>query len=63
MVRFSLIIPIYNKAKYLRATLNSIVRIKNTEFEVLLVDDGSVDESSAICDFTVKNILLFIHTI
>lgn len=61
MVRFSLIIPIYNKAKYLRATLNSIVRIKNTEFEVLLVDDGSVDESSAICDFYSKE-YSFIHT-
>lgn len=60
MVRFSLIIPIYNKAKYLRATLDSVVRIKNTEFEVLLVDDGSVDESSAICDSYSKE-YSFIH--
>ena len=44
----SVILPIYNVAPYLRACLNSILAQTFTDFELILIDDASVDESSNI---------------
>lgn len=44
----SIIVPIYNAAHYLRATLNSICQQKYQHLEILLVDDGSTDSSLSI---------------
>lgn len=46
----SVIVPIYNISSYLPKCLDSIVGQTYRELEILLVDDGSTDESSAICD-------------
>lgn len=46
----SIIIPIYNSALYLERCFESILHQTYPEFEVLLVDDGSTDESRAICE-------------
>lgn len=46
----SVIIPVYNAEKYLRATVESVMAQNYDNFEVLLVDDGSIDNSVAICD-------------
>lgn len=46
----SLIIPIYNVEKYLRECLDSILNWTFTNWEAILVDDGSPDHSGAICD-------------
>lgn len=46
----SIIIPIYNTEKYLRRCLDSIVAQTYKDFECILVDDGSTDDSSKICD-------------
>ena len=46
----SIIIPVYNVSPYLRKCLNSIVCQLTTEIEVLIIDDGSTDSSSTICD-------------
>lgn len=46
----SLIIPVYNKGKYLSECLQSIDKQVYRNFEVLLIDDGSTDISSQICD-------------
>lgn len=46
----SLIIPIYNTDKWLRRCLDSVLAQNFSDFEVLLVDDGSLDQSAAICD-------------
>lgn len=45
----SVIIPVYNTARYLKRCIDSVLRSSYKEFEVLLVDDGSVDGSSSIC--------------
>lgn len=45
----SIIIPIYNAEKFLSKCLESILIQTFTNFEVILVDDGSIDMSSAIC--------------
>ena len=46
----SIIIPVYNVERYLAACLESVVQQKLTDFEVILVDDGSTDRSGKICD-------------
>ena len=46
----SVIVPVYNVAQYLPKCLNSILSQTYTELEILLVDDGSTDESGAVCD-------------
>ena len=52
----SVIIPIYNAEKYLRKCLNSVKAQMFTDFEVLLIDDGSTDKSADICkEFSEKD--------
>lgn len=46
----SIIIPVYNVAPYLRRCLDSVVTQTYQNMEILLIDDGSTDESPAICD-------------
>ena len=47
---FSIIIPIYNSEKYLKECVDSILNQSFKSFEIILVDDGSTDNSSKICD-------------
>ena len=46
----SIIVPVYNAEKYLRRCIDSIIAQTFTDWECLLVDDGSTDESPIICD-------------
>lgn len=46
----SVIIPVYNSEKYLEAALDSVKTQTYKTIEVLMIDDGSVDLSSEICD-------------
>lgn len=46
----SIIIPVYNVEPYLRRCLDSILSQEYANWEAILVDDGSTDGSSAICD-------------
>ena len=48
MIRFSVIIPVYNLAAYLRECLDSLVSQTFSDWEALCVDDGSTDESGDI---------------
>ena len=50
MPNISVIVPVYNVEKYLSACLNSILAQTFTDFELILVDDGSPDSSGKICD-------------
>ena len=46
----SIIIPVYNAEKTIGRCIDSILNQEYTDFELLLVDDGSTDGSGAICD-------------
>jgi len=48
MPKISVIIPVYNKEKYIANTLQSVLNQKFTDFELILVDDGSTDASASI---------------
>jgi glycosyltransferase involved in cell wall biosynthesis len=47
---FSVLVPVYNQEKYLSECIESIIRQTETDFELILVDDGSKDSSGRICD-------------
>ena len=59
----SVIVPIYNVEKYLRKCIESILRQSYLPMEIILVDDGSTDSSSEICNEYMKNynIIRVIH--
>lgn len=46
----SVVVPIYNGERFLPDTIESIRQQPMTDFEVILVDDGSTDSTPAICD-------------
>lgn len=46
----SIIVPVYNTEQYLHRCIDSILAQTYTDFELLLIDDGSTDLSGAICD-------------
>ena len=50
MARISVIVPIYNAEPYLAACLRSVLAQTFTDFELLLMDDGSLDGSREICE-------------
>lgn len=51
----SIIIPVYNVEKYLGICLQSVLKLKDFDYELLLIDDGSTDKSSDICDKYANN--------
>ena len=46
----SIIVPVYKVENYLESCVYSIINQTLTNFELILVDDGSPDRSSEICD-------------
>ena len=50
MMSISICVPVYNTAPYLPQCLDSLLSQTLQEIEILLVDDGSTDESGKICD-------------
>ena len=49
-MKFSVILPVYKVEKYLYECVDSILGQTYTDFEVILVDDGSPDSCPKICD-------------
>ena len=50
MPEISVIVPVYNVEKYIHRCIDSILAQTFTDFELILVDDGSPDNCGAICD-------------
>lgn len=51
----SIIVPVYNVEDYIDTTINSIINQTYRDLEIILVDDGSSDNSGKICDAQAKN--------
>lgn len=49
-MRFSVIVPLYNKAPYVNKALQSIIRQSFKDYELIVVDDGSHDESYSVAE-------------
>jgi len=47
-IKFSVIIPTYNSARFIEPTLKSVINQSHQNFEVIVVDDGSVDETKKV---------------
>lgn len=53
----SVIIPVYNSEQYLRECIDSVLEQSYTDFELLLINDGSTDSSGKICDeYALKDV-------
>ena len=56
-MKLSIIVPIYNVAPYLRKCVNSLLAQDISDYEIILVDDGSTDDSGAIADEIVREVM------
>lgn len=54
MIKISIIVPVYRAEKYLNRCVDSILSQTYAALEVILVDDGSPDQSGAMCDGYAK---------
>ena len=61
--KVSVIVPVYNTEKYLNRAIDSLLRQTLKDIEIILVDDGSTDNCSKICDDYAKqdNRVVVIH--
>ena len=50
MVKLSIIVPVYNVVPYLRKCVESLIKQDLSNYEIILVDDGSTDGSGELCD-------------
>lgn len=57
-MKFSVIIPTYNRSKKLSEALESLVNQKFEDFETIVCDDGSIDDTKAIVDIYRKSLNL-----
>ena len=55
MARLSIIVPVYKAEKYIHKCLDTILSQTFTDFELLLVDDGSPDKCGEICEQYAKS--------
>ncbi len=62
-MKISIIIPVYNVEKYIERCLSSIRESTYKDFEAIIIDDGSIDNSGQICDAFCKqdNRFIVIH--
>lgn len=54
-IELSIIIPVYNVETYLDRCLQSLLIQNNQSYEIILIDDGSTDQSGIICDKYAQN--------
>ena len=53
-MKYSIIVPVYNVENYINECIQSVLSQTMNDYEIILVDDGSLDECPAICDEWAK---------
>ena len=56
MIFFSIIIPLYNKEPYIEKTINSVLNQTYQHYELIVVNDGSTDNSAMVAEKLLKDI-------
>ena len=54
-IKISIILPVFNEEKYIQTTLDSIFNQDFKDFEVIVIDDGSTDDTLKIVEEKFKN--------
>ena len=49
IMKFSVIVPVYNREKTISTVIDSVISQSHTDFELFLIDDGSTDSTAEIC--------------
>ena len=63
MVKFSIVIPVYNSGKYLKECLDSVINQTFKDFEVICINDGSTDNSETILnEYAKKDKRIQVHS-
>ena len=58
---FSIILPTYNRASFLSRSIGSVLRQDFQDWELLIIDDGSTDQTSSILE-SFGNAIIYIRT-
>ncbi len=61
MPKFSIIIPLYNKEKYIENTLKSVLKQTFQDFEILIINDGSTDRSVELVNQIQDDRIKLVH--
>lgn len=61
MIKLSFIVPVYNVEQYLRKCVDSLLAQDYDDYEIILVEDGSTDNSAALCDEIASSSLASFH--
>ena len=54
-ISISVLMPVYNSEKFLLETVQAVINQSYTDWELILVDDGSTDNSLSICESYMDN--------
>ncbi len=61
LVRFSIVIPLYNKQEYVKEAIDSVLAQTYKNFEIIIIDDGSTDESATIVKDYIDSRIKYLH--
>lgn len=63
-MKFSIVVPVYNVEKYLPECIESVLNQTYSNWELILIDDGSTDDSGNICDYYAEkdNRIIVVHS-
>ena len=56
IIRFSVIMPLYNKVAYVEKAIRSVLEQTYPHYELIVVNDGSKDNSAVIAEEVLKNV-------
>ena len=62
-MKISVVVPVYNAERYLKKCIHSVIRQEYSDWELLLIDDGSTDGSGGIMEVAAKkdNRIIAVH--